>query len=490
LNALVNSIHFLVWYIILQYIMAVAAGADLGRFRFFRPREAVCEDERRGRLDFIETNLKVIGVLLGRVTAFAALNTFSSLQQWLVDRASDDHAWVMRLKGSAPAVVCFVILRVLHCGTGFVREKVKLLDDDDFEIERLWHTIVEESEDDCIAIATSFLLFQVVRSVITCDGTFPDQAGQEDHARLNLQQACLLGIIGVSLCLFLLFREAVISHCWCISEQMHRKGRLIACLGFSWCVYYCSFDLVSLAMEAESVSIVLVGVAFATSFLSLILIIVLAKLAGRKTELLDGYISGMILACAILIGFAWARCLDGTVGAFTRLSTVEHFKLPPSTVKILLGAALAVIVLPAWRLHIVPLHLAAEKVDRREGAKKWEKAPLSPEKRESLLEGARDTESVVVRNSMEMEALRQELEEHKALLASMRKVIEKTKRKERDRKTALGRISQAAGVLQDAAVSFQRQLFASPHQAELSRSSSLLQHPQQLFAIDASPDMF
>merc|ERR1719375_2160383 len=95
-----------------------------------------------------------------------------------------------------------------------------------------------------------------------------------------------------------------------------------------------------------------VVLAMTTSFLAFIVIFFLDKIADMDAtgEGADEAIKTIIEALGILVGFAWEQSFDVAVDSVTERVTI----FPEATTKLLISLLLVSIVLPAWRVHILP----------------------------------------------------------------------------------------------------------------------------------------
>merc|ERR1719469_1727835 len=97
---------------------------------------------------------------------------------------------------------------------------------------------------------------------------------------------------------------------------------------------------------------------------------------------MDEFLEGLIFPISLLVGFAWKQAF---VSGFNLITTVEHIA-PVPLESLMLAGALVLVVVPAWRLHILPsvvIHAEASTKHKQErnaevhkGSKKEKLLPI------------------------------------------------------------------------------------------------------------------
>jgi len=70
---------------------------------------------------------------------------------------------------------------------------------------------------------------------------------------------------------------------------------------------------------------------------------------GRGNPRLHRIIGKVVSALAVLVGFSWERCFDGAIDVLSK-TTVD-----PAIAKMALAAICAALLVPAWRMHMLPM---------------------------------------------------------------------------------------------------------------------------------------
>jgi len=325
-------------------------------------------DYEEGKVDTerMELNLKCWATLFGHITGFAAINAFVIVQEHMCN--TQPHGWRRLLTATCVPAMAWAFLYVLERGAKMVRQKLAKEDKPQTEeADEIWEDLTEETEDDIVGLAVSFLLVQSIRYGI--GGDLPNREGEEPEALLishdGVETLLLFGFAMV-FALFVLIRRRV----GCIRK---RCGRLapqignVSAMSFAWCLYVTALWIVSgtfkeelSGMEKETV------IALLVTCVALGMIFVLDKIADSEAtdKDLDQAIRAEVYALAILIGFSWEKAFDVAVHSISEKVTV----LPQLMTKIILALILASVVIPAWRMHILPTILRLEHAEKAEEA--------------------------------------------------------------------------------------------------------------------------
>lgn len=396
---LVDYAHMFFWITMVQLTLAFNTGAmcprrrikkieqlkvmHAVRLRDARSRRATAQEledihehdlkELHEAKEPIELDTKSWAILLGHIGGFAAINAFGNMQQvaaewkWTLGQVA---AWALGV-----AAFAFLALVLFFLVTNLIREKVSGLDGKVDEWEELWDEETEETENDVIALAVSWLVVQGIRALIVKalpneEGVDSDDAVISDHCFLYLLLcglgAALLGILK--------------SICWKSAKEGEEKGPptfLVRCnkwlqdvlaMIMSWSFLFGVSLFLQKRLpgaEDEESSLLTVTNAMLTSMLAIGLIFVLDKLADADwtDDEVDATLRSFMDSFGILIGFAWERSFDVAVGGIAEQNTK---RLPAPLTKLLLAIVLAGIVVPAWKFYILKQALAVAKKERAE----------------------------------------------------------------------------------------------------------------------------
>lgn len=313
------------WYILLQLALAVVSGA-IGA----TPKDPVTT----------VLNLKCFAVLLG------ITNGASNLTLWgLVQSKCPD-----TFAGTAGVLLaCFFTMGFMFKVGDIVRARVSKGDDGtEDEYERLWDKFAEETEDGALCMTLAHLLVQITRLEIT--GKLPLPGGQmppglqptvhDTHLLLlcGLGYACLIPIIDL---------------CFELKNMARFKGWLkkIAGNATAFCLLYSITWAVGDSIDVKNPPGQMV-LALAVSAAGISIIIVLDKIADMKCtgEAVDREVKAFVGPVALLIGFGWKQAFVGSLTTIT--ARVKYF--PPPIQTLGMAFALVLVVVPAWRLYILP----------------------------------------------------------------------------------------------------------------------------------------
>jgi len=347
IELLVGIVHMLVWFVVLQLLLAFISGAVAcsSCLQFLFP-----EGEASKKL-----NLKCWAVLLGHITGFATINAFALLQQQVPRNLCSTFvvapmAWLL----------VFLIGRV----TNQVREAVALGDDGVEDIsEKMWDEETEETEDDVVGLAVSFLVVQTVRFAV--GGSLPNAEGQESAAAMEQHTGFqIMSLMGTGV----VFAVLEVLRTVFIKRQFGRftvQMRNIVAMCFAWCLFFSSEWLFSKECPYFEGMLKEVVIALFVTTVALIFIFFLDVIADlpETGKDVDKAIRAVVQALGILIGFSWEKAFDTAVEGVSE-STEKY--APPSGTKLVMAIVLAGVVVPAWRMHILPTILAFEEEEEAE----------------------------------------------------------------------------------------------------------------------------
>lgn len=341
----VAFVHSLVWFIMLQLLLATVSRAITW------PCQGAVEDTPD---DQRELDLKCWAVILGHITGFASINAWTQLQAYC---------------GGSVLILplAFFSLWGLFKVTDIVREWVALVDDGvKDKMEEAWDEATEETEDDVMALTLSFLVVQTMRFWIY--GVLPDEEGNlEVNLHASFSQAFTSLGIGLSIAISSYLRTLY-------GTSKHTRYsiwlRLIADFSSCWMVMFSIDRIMTLGSMGGAKFGVLGNVITACflTFISFTVMYFLDKQADAEEEKHSVSetpqhekelhsrrkvaMRATVLAIGVLIGFAWEKCFDVAVD---ETAEREADKVPPALVKVVLALMLATLVVPAWRWYILPV---------------------------------------------------------------------------------------------------------------------------------------
>ncbi|CAK9071443.1 unnamed protein product [Durusdinium trenchii] len=372
-QVLVNMLHMLLWFAVLQLVLAYYAGA-LGEHQIPLERrkslsrvatEALSPHMRVAHLESAEQNLHDIklnthawGILLGHVTGFAAVNAWSSLQQVVPSFLS-----------FLVPIVAFASISGIYKATARWRYEKTMADGEEDEFEVIWGEHVAETEDEVISLSVSFLTVQLLRFCIT--GQLPEASGEdsENSPPHSLWSCTLLLLVGVILGLaemgrLLLARRAGTgAFARAVSVESSAEGaergatwyQKISAMSFAWCLHISVDWSIAAHLQLDDSMKAVVSALLGTC-LAFLLIFGLDKVADNADDIeVDGAIRTVISALGMLVGISWERCFDAAVGGVTTSAMRTPGRhLPVPVMNLLLAVVLALMVLPAWKWYILP----------------------------------------------------------------------------------------------------------------------------------------
>lgn len=353
----VNFAHFFVWLGILQIVLAYVCQA-IGKK----------DPSKHINLEDVELNLKCWAVLLGHITGFAAINAFGILQHQV------PRTWITTL---LIAPFAWLVIGSLGRVTDTIRERVALGDDGiKDELETKWDDETEETEDDVIGLAVSFIAAQSVRFMV--GGRLPNPEGEESEATRAGHSFYQIGLlIGIGICcmVFDILRERLFSQKVEYKEgekggaensenevlrRLRAQMRNVVAMCFAWSIYFSADWLIAghFYVTEQLMMQQVVLALFVTTF-TFGMIFLLDKIADsdQTDEDTDQKIRACVQGLGILIGFSWEKSFDFAV---IEVATNIHV-MPQAQTKLILAIVLSAVVVPAWRIHILPTIVKLEE---------------------------------------------------------------------------------------------------------------------------------
>jgi len=259
------------------------------------------------------------------------------------------------------------------------RSAVDLGKHDQVEALKIWHEEVRESETDVGGLCVSFLTVQACRFNIS--GVLPDTLGIEEENYTH-PLWCTFGLYGCSLLfvilivpVFLMYAEyeekkPAPGSCESFMQRMVMVLLNAVCMAFAWCLLYgTKWEAARLLPFLGNPNMITgrVFLAMIISTFGVLLILTLDKIADAPWtgDMADAIIIKIIAAIGILVGFSWEQSFDGGVEVIAALTP------QPILAEIGLTVLVVLIVLPAWRRHI--LQKVIDLQEEKEHKEKHEK---------------------------------------------------------------------------------------------------------------------
>jgi len=254
----------------------------------------------------------------------------------------------------------------------------------------LWDESAEEAENEVAKISLSFSAVVVLRFAITgqlanLEGLLLPLQNHDRAARLMLVSAGLI-FIGLSIVLIVLKAKydearAAASQEMGLEPEEKDEGldsfriylkrwiyisiNMFATV-FSWCTMFAAkWTLHSLMLSYGKESnpnstLSRVVLSLIVSFGSFVAVFLLDKLSDTEwtAETADSCIKCIINAIAILVGFSWEQAFDAGVAVIAEL-TAKDGPWYPVFIKLGLAGCVALIMVPAWRKHLLRKSLEA-----------------------------------------------------------------------------------------------------------------------------------
>jgi len=378
----VDFAHMLFWMIMMVCVLWFAAVC--------KQKVAESEDsEHRHELD-----VKCWAMLFAHVAGFAAINCFGDLQQLFFSGSATQSELAVPISASCLFFLCWLAEQAAQ---RLYKADLKELEDGVFE---LWEEQTHEAENDIAALCLSFLICQSLR--YHTGGQLPDPEGNEPPAT----RAAVLLLCSVIFAAVAVVSVQLTDLKLTTIRRMPRSKRLmdvfqlICCMCCAWCSYYGGKRLYT-SVAGDNIIEIMTRIVLSIMFSILAFLLVLmmnrvvdrnkmseaknaqelredvsrmrrknssrsgSKPASRSLSFADnvqlmclelehnlvlGGSRTIIKAMAILVGFSWEEAFEGCVSKACERTTI----IPPHLAEAVLAALLAGMILPAWRMYIVP----------------------------------------------------------------------------------------------------------------------------------------
>jgi len=355
-QAMVDMLHMLFWFAVLQISLAWISGAV---------------GEAPKKKSDVEMNMKCFAVVLAHMTGFASINAWGAVQQLPAVRSSPVRCFAVV---PMSAIGLFILQRI----SNFARREVTYGDDgEEDEWEKLWDEECALCEDDILGLTLSFNLTQATRFAIS--GVLPDQEGVEHMEDLKSHTGSEV-ITLVIVALVAVTAMVLVYVCWKggeaekeeaeelekgkeekgkeegeederLMERLHEGIVVTLAMYFGWNMFYgTKWAIATLPAISDRM---LLGVCLAlvisfTSFTSIRGLDALADLDSTGPTV-DDAIRQIIGAIALLVGFGWEQCFDVAVES---ISSVVPYR---QATKLGLALFCVAIIGPAWKWWILPM---------------------------------------------------------------------------------------------------------------------------------------
>ncbi|CAE7421795.1 ANKRD17 [Symbiodinium natans] len=239
-------------------------------------------------------------------------------------------------------------------------------DEEEAEAVRLCEEHAIEAEDELFCLSISFLFVQAVRYSVT--GVLSTKNGSEPGEEFGLREIATVYGVGV-LAVAGAFLMALSGY----SRRLADLARGTFCMAFAWCLLFASrwmFEswrlLVTLDVSPRTIEGRVVLALFLSTFTAFA-IIVLDKFedTSRNPRLAHNVVKNLVTGLSILVGFTWEHVVDGCTEA---IASIYHgHELKKLVSKVVGATIIPLVVLPAWRRHVLQkvLMLMKHKKDKR-----------------------------------------------------------------------------------------------------------------------------
>lgn len=359
-----HMVHMMVWFSVMQLVLAHLSGA-IGEIT-----GRVVDYQEEGSKNKVRADMGCFAVLCAHMTGFASIFAWGTLQQLHPFNTSP----IMSL-----SIVPLALLGqyYLQRVASKIRTRVALGDDGEWDdAERVWHDNTAEAEDDVMGLCCSWLMAQALRFWIS--GVLPNVEGEDKLEEHAVTQICILAAIGVSLAVFvgivIALRETFkteeketqfpagdVNVESAGANEETASGRFINCgictigMSMAWCAFFSSkwFTQNLSFMSGQSEMILTITTALFISLWAFFLIWCLDKLADADwtPDTVDEGIKRVIACIGFAIGFGWEKCFDAATEVLAESLPSPHLS------KMALAIACAAVVVPAWRLFILPMSI-------------------------------------------------------------------------------------------------------------------------------------
>jgi len=378
---LIDFAHMMFWFVAVQVSLFLLCG-KLTHKPFEDVPEAECTQEIREQQKDLrskrEGNLRCFAQMLAHITGFAAMRALGNVQHLSWFAASP-------LQSLIVVLLAYILLSFIFKGVNYVRDLVINADGGADEMEKLWQEQSLDAENDVIGLACSFVLLQSTRFALF--GSLPDLDGTMEVAldgklpNLGFMMyetwiflALLVAFTTIAIVLFFLGHRFAVAeglsdeddeeddHASMRDASIHRflvMSQTVFFMCSSWCILFAgqAFSRAEAADQATTI-VGKIALALVVSLFLFSIIFVLDKVADSDfiTKETDVVLVKVIVSKGLAIGFAWEQCFDAAVDVVGG-ETPQAF-----TTKLLVAGFIVVLVVPAYRLYVLPKVDAAQAI--------------------------------------------------------------------------------------------------------------------------------
>jgi len=356
------------WFVVLQLVTGIMAGAFSTRTDMVEHQVELLKKQHKIEFkthQIRELNIRCFSQMLAHMTGFAAIRGFGALMQ--MDQFNKCPILVLP--------IALIALVALFQGSDLIREWIAVRDGSGKDAEEMmWDEGAEEAENDVIALTLSFLGLSCIRYRAT--GVLPTMAGEDELEASNsiLMAACA--------CWGAMFAGLVLNALSIVGKRklepagasvktelqnpiQYRLVNSLGAFGMMLAAWGSLYGVVYVMMlhgwEVEDI-ITKVVAALSVSFLACLIIIFLDKIADADFtgKMADDILIGIIFSKSLLIGFSWEKAFDSAVEAIAE-SKVQNLGVHPGMGKLFLSLFVVIVVVPAYRSHIMPKIITLEE---------------------------------------------------------------------------------------------------------------------------------
>mmetsp|Transcript_101145 Transcript_101145/g.174464 ORF Transcript_101145/g.174464 Transcript_101145/m.174464 type:complete len:651 (+) Transcript_101145:51-2003(+) len=385
-----DFVHFIVWYTILQRGIALASGVtNPKQYRINILDEQRTQPKKIGReKERVIIRCESFGGVLAHLTGFASINVWASLQQKIPFNDSP-------LSALLPVGICILSQIALKWIMSKCRAYINMGDNNKDWFEIKWDECCDEAADDVMGLTLSVLFANAIRMAINGmnsigEKCLPNEEQEEEGfeceefvPKRNWEQVLWLFVAGYLL-LFILFGVQ-----WTHWRLVHAKRKeeegdeeeeeeegegslgehsvhvfmISLAMAFAWCIFHAERQLFSVVNpsflgDKANVSFTIVVVALVLTYLAWMSTWILDQIQELPDKYtppsVDSSIKKVVDAIALLIGFAWEQVFDVSVGNLADSFRKDWGKHAPAVVKLILATICSAIAFLAWQWYFLP----------------------------------------------------------------------------------------------------------------------------------------
>jgi len=324
----------LMWFVILEVVLGLATGAIGSR------------KARQVKRETIKRDVKCYSTFLGLILAYSNLNFWGTLQHLIPAQFALQHLIPPLITIPLACASLMFLFKVAETGRNKMAQANGKVEDED---EKEFIAQTKMVEDNVVSLVLAHLTVQSVRMYIT--GQLPIPMGADPPGLVITMQDCYS--LGRFTLLFLALSPLIskISFGDSMTEKRLKLWLKKTCgNSVTFTLLYNTFWFVHVQGLVGSSSFMLA--ALMLTLFTYVLIFALDWIADQTWtgEAVDEEIRFYIQALALLLGFAWKQAFVVAIGTVTAKYTFLPAPIETSIVSVLV----AIVVVPAWRLYILP----------------------------------------------------------------------------------------------------------------------------------------